>query len=896
MNSLIPHTIVVVSHTHWDREWYHPLGRMRQRLARLVDELLDAPDGLPFLLDGQSIVIDDYRAMRPMRSDDLRLALQSGQLEAGPWYVLPDLLIPSGEALVRNLLEGTRTVREAGGTAPDVLYSPDAFGHSAAGPVLAQGFGLRVAVVWRGFGGNSHPDSTIARWTHASGAEVLLYHLPKDGYEIGSSLPTEPNDAAQRWNRMRDDVLGANAARVSLLPNGADHHARQTGRVDAIGALAHAAQPHIVMPGTLSGFSQRLVAAAAQLELPEVHGELRDSSGWTWSLQGTFATRAHQKRVNAQVERLLVRDTEPWLALAWFSRGFHDPSLRMAWKTLLSAHPHDTLCGCSVDDVASAADQRWADARVQAIGLRDDALRALVGHNAAADRERESVWTPALVLRNPAPRRRGGAVRVALIDTVVADPVGPGSAAMTAAPRASASPMIAAAGEKTLQVMRRSSAFDRVESPLHYPRNAVVQVVDVMAWIESLPGYAVQTVAISALGDTLRPVPDAECVVATSRELRGRAWHVSTTADGVIARHVTSGVSLPAFGRLESTTDAGDTYTPSPRGDAIVGAWSSPMTSATGPLRAEWQVSALLSRPRTSIAPATAPLGDVVEDGSLFTIAATATLALTAGTNWLEVKICGENPAGDHRLRWILPLPDGVDHAHVLADAAFGAVQRTSAQPPSDDWHAESTLPTAPLHRWLCLSAATHKLGIISDGLAEYEILPSGELAITLVRAVGELSRRDLPERPGHAGWPAATPLAQSIGPFEARFALLILPADHDAAIAQLEWASDDFLTPTTGDTWRGVATPLQDFAGLTLVGDGLSFSAAKRSEDGEWLVLRCVNQRRAAVQGTWHLPRAAAEARHSRLDETPGEKIAQRGDRILFDAAPYAVVTILIK
>ena len=154
MDIPLSHTVVVVSHTHWDREWYHPLGPMRQRLVRLIDELLDDPDGLPFLLDGQAIVLDDYVAVRPERAATLTEALRHGQLEAGPWYVLADMLMPGGEALVRNLLEGSRTVRAAGGTPPGVLYSPDAFGHSAAGPVLAEGFGLGVAIVWRGFGGD----------------------------------------------------------------------------------------------------------------------------------------------------------------------------------------------------------------------------------------------------------------------------------------------------------------------------------------------------------------------------------------------------------------------------------------------------------------------------------------------------------------------------------------------------------------------------------------------------------------------------------------------------------------------------------------------------------------------------------------------------------------------
>ena len=120
-------TIHVVSHTHWDREWYRPAARFRQWLVALVDDLIDAPPphGASFLLDGQMVVIDDYLDVRPERVDALRALLAAGRLEAGPWFVLADELIPGGEALVRNLLAGRRASRRLGAPAPAVLYCPD---------------------------------------------------------------------------------------------------------------------------------------------------------------------------------------------------------------------------------------------------------------------------------------------------------------------------------------------------------------------------------------------------------------------------------------------------------------------------------------------------------------------------------------------------------------------------------------------------------------------------------------------------------------------------------------------------------------------------------------------------------------------------------------------------
>lgn len=896
MDSHPPHTVVVVSHTHWDREWYHPLGRMQQRLVTLVDTLLDEGDGLPFLLDGQAIVLDDYRAMRPHRAERLSAALRAGQLEAGPWYVLSDMLLPSGEAMARNLIEGSRTVREAGGSPPPVLYSPDAFGHSAAGPVLAHGFGLDTAIVWRGYGGPDHPDGTIAWWAHPGGTGVVLYHLPRSGYEIGASLPVNDAAAAYRWKTMRSAVLGSNPLRIALLPNGADHHARQPDRAAAIAALARAAEPHEVVPASLAAFAHRLRHSATGVELPVVSGELRDSSGWTWSLQGTFGTRAYQKRMNAQVERALVREAEPWAGLAWFTRDWQQGSLRAAWRTLLAAQPHDTLCGCCVDEVAVAADRRRADALVLGEAVRDEAIEVLIGYDGSQQRDLETNWQPTLVLRNPAARARGGVARLRLVDAIIPDPVGPGSAAKSGARVNPPAAAIGWSGDEHLQLVQRTRQFDRVESPHHYPRNAVVRVTEVLAWVPPVHGYGIQPVLLTELGALVQPAPVKHRVRATESDLSGAAWRINSTMQGVLATHVATGARVNPVGWLESTTDAGDTYTPSLRGAPTVAHWSAPKLQVRGPLRVEWEFAASIERPVTSVAAATEPTARDFPSREVGTVNVKATLAMQAGADWIEVAIRGDNRAGDHRLRWILPLPGSIHADRLIADAPFGAVDRVASTRDPREWGAEQRIRTAPMQRWLHLTGEAYGVGIVSDGLAEYELLPDGQLAITLLRAVGELSRRDVQERPGHAGWPAPVPLAQCHGPFEARFAIVILPADRDAAMAVVEQASDDFLHPLAGDTLRGVGTLLAACEGLTLEGKGLAFSAAKRSEDGNWLVLRCVNQCEQPVRGVWHLPTPASEVRLSRLDETPGIALTGTGNRIRFEAPPNGIVTLLVR
>src|SRR5205085_9080165 len=172
-------TIHVVSHAHWDREWYHAAERFRQRLVPLVDELIDDPPapGSSFLVDGQRVVLEDYLEVRPERASELASALRARRLEAGPWFVLPDELIPTGEVLVRNLLAGRRTLRALRAESPPVLYCPDSFGHPAALPDLARGFGHSLIVLRRGRGERRPPTRDSFWWSAPDGDRVLVHHL-----------------------------------------------------------------------------------------------------------------------------------------------------------------------------------------------------------------------------------------------------------------------------------------------------------------------------------------------------------------------------------------------------------------------------------------------------------------------------------------------------------------------------------------------------------------------------------------------------------------------------------------------------------------------------------------------------------------------------------------------
>lgn len=868
-----PLEVHVLAHTHWDREWYHEAERFRQRLIPLVDELLDdpPPSGESFLLDGQAVVLEDYLDVRSERAAELSALLRDGRLEAGPWYVLADELIPSGEALVRNLLAGRATVRRLRGECPPVLYCPDSFGHPSILPELAAGFGCGVVVVWRGYGSSRWPAGDTALWRGPSGVEVILYSLPPDGYEYGSSLPTEPPAARQRWGRIAGVLAPRAATGVVLLLNGADHHARQSGQREAVASLAAAAAPARVRATSLRVAARRIEEAARHQQLPSVHGELRDSYGYAWTLQGTLGVRAAQKRRNAMIERALVRDTEAWIALQPNGGDAATRALlRAAWRTVLQSHPHDTLCGTSIDAVALAMDDRLRAAQAQATGLREGALLALAGHDPSASREALDDSRPAVLLRNPAPRMRGGVAELHLSATEAAIAVGPGSVGKQGAARRI--PPWGVEGVP-LQVLSRGSATALTEAPRAYPRADRVAQVRALGWVGPMAGYSIET-RLQRRGARVA-VPNPVRVDGWSMENQLYRVSVSTAGEITVA-DLESGRVVRNVVSLEENEDVGDLYTPAPRDSLTAPRLRGRRVTHRGPLRGEIALRYALG------------------DGARGRGRCTVRLQLDAGLRALRIELDGVNLDGDHRLR--VRVATGLTGSATFADAAFQPVRREALRVPQHEQQDERVVPTAPLHRWVTRFGAEEGATVFSDGLTEYESADDGSVKVTIFRAVGQLSRADLPERPGHAGWPAPTPAAQAPGPWRSRLAFAMHGGDGWRTRQSIADLADDILLPIRGETLRYNLRDPHRAGGLELRGDGLLFSAACPSQETGWMTLRCVNTRDQTVRGSWTVARPVSVAMRARLDETPLAELEVRDGRVDFEAAPREIVTIIAR
>jgi 2-O-(6-phospho-alpha-D-mannosyl)-D-glycerate hydrolase len=347
----VPRRFLVVPHTHWDREWYEPFEHFRLWLGHVVDGVIETLERDPafssFTLDGQAIVLEDYLDVRPENEARLRMLLESGRIEVGPSYVLPDEFLVGPEPLVRNLLIG-RQVCERFGVAPaPVGYMPDSFGHPNQVPQILRGFGLSSFIFSRGMGDQLDDVGVVFQWEAPDGSTVLaLQQLPHYG---NFAQLADADDGARRIDGILEQFGGAlERAGVGqvLLCNGSDHLPIQP-EMPAICDELERRFPERSF--TISSYAD-YVRSLDGVEVPSWRGELLGSRLQN-VLRGVNSSRLYLKQANDRAERRLLT-VETLAALESLASGapFPREDFRLAWRELLRNHPHDSICGCSCDE------------------------------------------------------------------------------------------------------------------------------------------------------------------------------------------------------------------------------------------------------------------------------------------------------------------------------------------------------------------------------------------------------------------------------------------------------------------------------------------------------------------------------------------------------------------
>jgi mannosylglycerate hydrolase len=741
--------------------------------------------------------------------------VQSGRLAIGPWQTLVDEYLVDGETIVRNLEAGLARAEELGG-AMSVGYLPDMFGHVAQMPQILRSAGIDTAVVWRGV--PAAVDSHRFVWESPDGSAVVAEYLP-EGYgnaaylfEVDGDVPVAAFDDRFRPWFGDDDLLGM---------VGTDHMPLVDDLMSRI--------PPGVEVGTLAEY----LAGASPDGLTTWRGEMR-SAARANLLPGVVSARIDLKAACARAERWLERYAEPLHTL--YGTEWPEPFLRQAWTRMFQNAAHDSICGCSADEVSAQVLVRYAEA--EQIG-RELTQRAVA--RIAADVPRN-----AFAVINPSPLERTDLVELEVAVPDDWDAVAlelPDGSQVATQELDRHDPMMwettLAGADIPVAIARRlhgRELFGRFLNSIRIvDRRAVLEVGDEPdpEWLDVDQLLEEVTLATAEGQWTLciTAQPRRTVVAAVPAPPLGWTSVRPVPVQGSDRKTCPEPALVP---RIVRGKDVGDSYNYAPPEDDEL-------------------VDTPVEERRETLEDGALRRIDVVHrsyswDGK--TVETQTRLEQRAHEPFLRVRVDFDNPCDDQRVRVHFPLREPADRS--LAEGQFAIVDR-GREP--EGGYGEVPIPTYPASAFV----AAGGIVLLLDHVSEYELL-GDELALTVLRSTGLISRNANRWRDDPAGPSLPIPAAQLRGPRTFSFAY---SPDTEDVLERAEQYRHPFLT-TQG---RGSACGLRAQAGPALAGHGVVLTSLRPE------LARVVNESPNAVTATF-----AGE----RLDLRPWEIRAMQTPRAL--------------
>ena len=397
-------TLHIVSHSHWDREWYMSFEQHRMRLVELFDALIETMENHPeykyYHMDGQYVVIEDYLEVRPGMRDRLQKLIKEDRIQIGPWYVLQDEYLTSGEANVRNMLYGIKLCKDFGAKPVMCGYFPDAFGNISQAPQILRGFDIDAAAFGRGIGAilenntvdeNAGVNPSELIWRSPDGSEVIGIMFVA-WYHNSMELPTEKEELKERLETVVNSLAPSAKTPHLLGLNGCDHQPVQTDVYKSI-ALANEIYGDD-MNVIHSNFKDYIDAVRPYKDsFPVLEGEINGQrTEGAVPLIDTASTHVPLKQRNHKGQNALERIAEPLSVLAMYSGDtYRYDQLLYAWRTLMQNHPHDSICSCSCDEVTREMVTRFEKSLQAAQFVADEAMDAVLANIDTSDLTEKSI-------------------------------------------------------------------------------------------------------------------------------------------------------------------------------------------------------------------------------------------------------------------------------------------------------------------------------------------------------------------------------------------------------------------------------------------------------------------------------------------------------------------------
>ncbi|MBR2950240.1 MAG: alpha-mannosidase [Lachnospiraceae bacterium] len=752
-------TVHVISHSHWDREWYMPLERHKMKLVDLFDNCMELFEKDPayksFHLDGQTIVLDDYLEICPEKRGQLKQCIQEGKFSVGPFYILQDEFLTSAEANVRNLQTGVRDAK-AWGSLMNVAYFPDAFGNAGQMPQIMSQAGMDAVVFGRGVKPIGF-DNEVTGGTYESVFSEMIWESPDHSsllgilfanwYNNAAEIPVDEEQAKVFWDNCLADASRFAATGELLMMNGCDH---QPVQMDLSQALDTARKLYPDIEFKHSSFAEYIqsVKGAVEEQLSTVTGELtsQETDGW-FTLVNTCSAHVYLKILNRKNEVALEKMAEPLAAFASMEgKAYPHERLQYAWKILMQNHPHDSICGCSVDQVNKEMEIRFDRSTEVAKTVIEDASVYLADTVDTSIFEKYGENTVPFVVFNTSGWKQNKSVKK-LLDAkrCYGGKLHQNYETMKAWELPSYKLIDEQGNEIPAQIkdMGVQFGYDLPDDKFRQPYMA--RQVEVSFLAENLPACGYKTYA---LAEGTPGADGKESLVCGENMMENARLKVSINEDGTL------NVFDKKLDRLyeglcyfEDTLDAGNEYIYfcPPQNAPILtkGKKADVHLIEDMPYRAVYEIV------NTMTVPVSADETLAYEQESMVSfyqrtcgrsketaeIVLHTFVTLEKDSNSIACRTVFENTAKDHRIRVIMPT--GLSCTQHYAESVFEAVKRPNAH--NACWEN----PCKCEHQQSFAGMNDEKGGMLAAniGLYEYEILPEEKnaIALTLVRAVGEL-------------------------------------------------------------------------------------------------------------------------------------------------------------
>lgn len=885
----------VISHTHWDREWYAPLEVFRHKLVDLFDRLLIILEEHPeyvFHMDAQTVVLEDYLAVRPEKKELLRHYISERRIMVGPWYLQNDFYLTSGEATVRNLLEGDKLCAEFGEKA-QVGYAPDQFGNISQLPQILHDFGIESFVFGRGFsdyvrnekgGLDRKPSPTEFVWEGADGTKVLAIHM-RHWYNNAQRFSADL-DKSYKYLKSIEATFDNEWTMTPylLLMNGVDHLEAQPDLLEVLdGVQQRLADGETVLQYNFDDYVRDVKNYIDEnhVALSTHKGELRHGHDWE-ILKGTLSSRHYLKVANVEAQAMLENRLEPLYAM--MERGgmkgvTSRDHFRYLWKNLLRNHPHDSICGCSRDEIHDHMENRYAEIFEFGNELMKRGMQQAAEHTAAlrAGKADEYILTIANTLSIPVK----GAVKVSMpflwddgFDNFeILDETG------TAVPF-----MVTGAVTEPFDVF----------SPINLPGTLEVKRYDAYVDVGEVSPYAFKTF-------TVRNVPGkvavGETVSDTHPEISNGTYRV--TADGQGRVTVARGDrQVEDCLYLEDCADIGDAY-------VFVNGEDTPILShgCCTDVRITEKNEYVQSMALTFELPLPVDYDMKNNCRTAETALTKVVLTLTAKKDqpFIQVDYHVENKSKWHRLR--LVVNTDVSSLVSTADIPFDIVTH------GEEMHYPDTFSKVLANT--SFAALQHEgkgFGVLTKGAHEYEHMQGSRLAFTLIRATGGINRNPSKN--------FKTPGNHCLRTVEGSVALVLF--DGDVLTADLPNTSLMFRAPLLTnvsccdthkfaggracvqdsdlteffylpDSYPDVAMASNQSA-IAVEGEGVTVTAFKMAEDGSGNILRLMNWGETPTGVT-----VKAKGKIFRTTMAEKQRHFMGLDRVEMTVAPKQIVTLLL-